>query len=44
MKNIFEAMGEILPEAIGAAAVLIGLGSALTLLHLFGDTLIGYFM
>lgn len=44
MKVIFEALGEMLPEAIGAAAVIVGLGGALVALHAFGDTFIGYFL
>lgn len=44
MKVIFEALGEMLPEVIGAAAVILGLGGALVALHSFGDIFISYFL
>lgn len=44
MKNIIEAIGEFLPEAIGAACVIAGLGGALVLLRMFGDAFIAYFL
>ena len=44
MKNIIEAMGELLPEVIGAACVFAGLSGAILLLRNFGDVFISYFL
>lgn len=44
MRNIFETLGELISELIGAGIVLAGICGALVLFRLFGDKFIGYFI
>jgi len=44
MKEVIEALGELVAELVGLAGVTTGLYVAIILLRMFGDKFIGYFI
>lgn len=44
MREIIEAIGEIITELVGLAGVLTGLYGSIILLRTFGDNFISYFI